>query len=70
VLSDALLRQRISQLHRRLLLDGVPPALAAAQAGFYDQPHLNRHFRNILGTSPGRYPRSGLTPAAAQRYSS
>jgi AraC-like DNA-binding protein len=58
-------------LARQLLLDGVPPALAAAQAGFYDQPHLNRHFRHILGTSPGRYARSGLPPASAQRgYSS
>jgi AraC-like DNA-binding protein len=50
-------------LARQLLLDGVPPALAAAQAGFYDQPHLNRHFRHFLGTSPGRYARSG-SPAA------
>jgi AraC-like DNA-binding protein len=54
-------------LARRLLLDGVPPARAAAEAGFYDQPHLSRHFRHILGTSPGRYARS----ASAQRgYSS
>jgi AraC-like DNA-binding protein len=58
-------------LARRLLLDGVPPALAAAEAGFYDQSHLSRHFRHILGTSPGRYARSGLPPAPAQRgYSS
>lgn len=52
------LTSRRVDLARRLLLDGVPPALAAAQAGFYDQPHLNRHFRHILGTSPGRYARS------------
>jgi len=46
-------------LARRLLLDGMPPAQAAAEAGFYDQSHLSRHFRHILGTSPGRYARSG-----------
>jgi AraC-like DNA-binding protein len=46
------LTSRRIDLARRLLLDGVPPALAAAEAGFYDQPHLNRHFRHILGTKP------------------
>jgi AraC-like DNA-binding protein len=46
-------------LARGLLLDGMPPSLAAAEAGFYDQSHLTRHFRHVLGTSPGRYARSG-----------
>ena len=46
-------------LARRLLLDGMPPSLAAAEAGFYDQSHLTRHFKHVLGTSPGRYARSG-----------
>jgi AraC-like DNA-binding protein len=46
-------------LARRLLLDGLPPGLAAAEAGFYDQSHLTRHFTRVLGTSPGRYARSG-----------
>ena len=46
-------------LARGLLLDGMPPGLAAAEAGFYDQSHLARHFRHVLGTSPGRYARSG-----------
>ena len=45
-------------LARGLLLDGVPPGLAAAEAGFYDQSHLTRHFRHVIGTSPGRYARS------------
>src|SRR5437763_4139306 len=31
-----------------------PPGLAAAEAGFYDQSHLARHFKHVLGTSPGR----------------
>ena len=40
---------------RRLLLAGMRPADVAAAAGFYDQPHLTRHFRRMLGTSPARY---------------
>ncbi|HST67032.1 MAG TPA: AraC family transcriptional regulator [Mycobacteriales bacterium] len=42
-------------LARRLLLDGRPPALVATEAGFYDQSHLTRHFRRLLGTTPSRY---------------
>jgi AraC-like DNA-binding protein len=50
-------------LARRLLLGGMPPSLAAAEAGFYDQSHLTRHFRHVLGTSPGRYAKSALSLA-------
>jgi AraC-like DNA-binding protein len=42
-------------LVRTLLLDGVPPSTAAATVGFFDQSHLNRSFRRLLGTSPGRF---------------
>jgi AraC-like DNA-binding protein len=52
-------------LARRLLLDGMPPSLAAAEAGFYDQSHLSRHFSHVLGTTPGKYARSGCGPATA-----
>lgn len=45
-------------LARRLLLDGVPPALVAAQTGFHDQAHLTRHLRRFLGTTPAAYARS------------
>jgi AraC-like DNA-binding protein len=51
-------------LARRLLLDGMPPSLAAAEAGFYDQSHLSRHFSHVLGTTPGRYARSGCGSAS------
>ncbi len=44
---------------RGLLLSGLPPAAAATASGFYDQPHLTRHFTRILGTPPGRFARSG-----------
>ncbi|WP_042391807.1 helix-turn-helix transcriptional regulator [Streptacidiphilus carbonis] len=42
---------------RGLLLDGVPARTVAVDAGFYDQSHLTRHFRRIVGTSPGRFAR-------------
>jgi AraC-like DNA-binding protein len=45
-------------LARGLLLDGVPPSIAATTAGFYDQAHLSRHFKRVLGTTPGRFARS------------
>jgi AraC-like DNA-binding protein len=38
---------------RRLLLRGQTPAESAIAAGFHDQAHLTRHFRRILGTTPG-----------------
>jgi AraC-like DNA-binding protein len=46
-------------LARRLLLDGMPPSMAAAAVGFCDQSHLNRSFKKVLGTTPGRYAGSG-----------
>jgi AraC-like DNA-binding protein len=42
-------------LARRLLLDGMSPSTAAITVGFYDQPHLNRTFKRLLGTSPVRF---------------
>ncbi|MEV6016324.1 MULTISPECIES: AraC family transcriptional regulator [unclassified Streptomyces] len=43
---------------RSLLLDGRPPGEVAALTGFYDQSHLTRHFRRLVGVPPGRYGRS------------
>ena len=43
---------------RRLLLEGMTPVDAAVAAGFHDQPHLNRHFRRLLGSTPGAYARA------------
>jgi len=45
-------------LARRLLLAGLPTAEVAAAAGFADQPHLTRHFRRMLATTPAAYARS------------
>jgi AraC-like DNA-binding protein len=58
-----LLSRRLDRA-RGLLLDGMPPRLVAAVTGFYDQPHLTRHFKRFLGISPGRYARSS-SPAPA-----
>jgi AraC-like DNA-binding protein len=40
---------------RRLLLDGRSIAEVAAETGFHDQSHLTRHFRALLGTTPGAF---------------
>jgi AraC-like DNA-binding protein len=45
-------------LARRLLLDGQPPGEVATAAGFYDQSHLTRHFKRVVGITPGRYART------------
>ncbi|MEU6142998.1 AraC family transcriptional regulator [Streptomyces sp. NPDC047081] len=53
---------------RRLLLDGLPPTTVASATGFFDQSHLTRHFRKLVGVTPGRYAgenrrrRDGPTP--------
>ena len=46
---------------KSLLRAGHPITTVAVQAGFYDQAHLTRHFKRIVGLTPGRY----LTDAAA-----
>ena len=38
-----------------LLRSGVPLAMAASEAGFFDQSHLSRHFKSICGVTPGKY---------------
>ncbi|WP_338765824.1 AraC family transcriptional regulator [Nocardia vulneris] len=48
-------------LARPLLLGGMPARDVAAATGFHDQPHLTRHFKRILGTTPGRYAQSAAT---------
>ncbi|MFI1990229.1 AraC family transcriptional regulator [Actinoplanes sp. NPDC020271] len=39
-------------LARRLIVSGHSLPSVALQSGFYDQPHLIRHFKRILGTTP------------------
>ena len=40
---------------QQLMRDGVPPAIAAIEVGFFDQSHLCRHFRTICGMTPGQF---------------
>nr|WP_253899786.1 AraC family transcriptional regulator [Corallococcus carmarthensis] len=43
---------------RRLLSQGLTPAEAALQVGLYDQSQLNRHFKRIVGITPGQFVRA------------
>ncbi|MEV6791061.1 AraC family transcriptional regulator [Streptomyces sp. NPDC051320] len=54
-----LMARRIDRA-RRLLLDGQRPGEVAVATGFYDQSHLTRHFKRVVGTAPGRYARTGI----------
>ncbi len=59
-------RQLRVRAARRLLARDIPPAVAAAEAGFADQAHLTRWFRRYYGVTPGAYrtamhPRSGVS---------
>lgn len=49
-----LTRRRIEKA-KQLLEDGVPPAQVAAEAGFYDQSHLSKVFREETGLPPKEY---------------
>jgi AraC-like DNA-binding protein len=40
---------------KELLLSGFSIAQVAAMAGFYDQSHLGRHFRSLVGATPGEF---------------
>jgi AraC-like DNA-binding protein len=42
---------------KELLANGVRPSEVAPQVGLYDQSQLNRHFRRLVGTTPGQYAR-------------
>ncbi|MFJ4784250.1 AraC family transcriptional regulator [Streptomyces sp. NPDC088794] len=50
---------------RRLLLDGRPASEVAPATGFFDQPHLTRHFRKLVGVTPGQYAKGRATTGRA-----
>lgn len=49
------LTSRRIDLARGLLPQGMPVADAATSAGFHDQSHLHRDFKQFLATTPGAY---------------
>jgi AraC-like DNA-binding protein len=46
---------------KELLAAGVKPSEVASSVGLYDQSQLNRHFRRLVGTTPGAYAREQAT---------
>jgi transcriptional regulator GlxA family with amidase domain len=54
-----LVRVRAAQT---LLREGVAPAIAAIEVGFFDQSHLCRHFRAACGMTPGQFIAGMATP--------
>jgi AraC-like DNA-binding protein len=58
-----LLQERVRRA-QTMLRAGQPAAEVAAALGFADQSHLTRHFKRIVGVTPGRY------GAASRRRSS
>lgn len=49
-----LIGKRIERV-KRLLEEGISPGQAAVEAGFYDQSHLNKVFREETGITPKEY---------------
>jgi transcriptional regulator GlxA family with amidase domain len=48
-----------------LLRKGMPTAMVAAEAGFFDQPHMYRHFRRHFGLTPGQLVAGDMCDALA-----
>ncbi|MEO0375799.1 MAG: AraC family transcriptional regulator [Cyanobacteria bacterium P01_A01_bin.17] len=48
---------RVNQA-KKLLVRGLSISEAATAVGFYDQSHLGRHFKCLIGVTPGDYTRS------------
>jgi AraC-like DNA-binding protein len=54
----AYITHRRVSLAQVLLAQGVPQAEVALRVGLYDQSQLHRHFKRILGVTPGAYARA------------
>lgn len=45
---------------KAMMLAGTPISQVSTMAGFYDQSHFNRHFKRIVGVSPGTFAKGAL----------
>ena len=54
----AYLTHRRVSVAQELLGRGLPPVEVAGRVGLYDQSQLHRHFRRIVGVTPGAYARA------------
>ena len=52
---------------KELLAAGVKPSEIAPRVGLYDQSQLNRHFRRLVGTTPGAYARALNAPSVPRK---
>ncbi|HVB37962.1 MAG TPA: AraC family transcriptional regulator, partial [Vicinamibacterales bacterium] len=52
------LRQLRVARARTLIVDGMALADVAVDAGFFDQPHMNREFKSVFGFPPGQLART------------
>jgi AraC-like DNA-binding protein/CheY-like chemotaxis protein len=48
---------RLKHAHELLLISALPIGTIATESGFYDQPHLDKAFRQRIGMSPMEYRR-------------
>jgi AraC-like DNA-binding protein len=55
-----LIQERVRRA-QACLRAGLSPAAVAAEVGFADQSHLCRHFKRIVGVTPGLYRRAAST---------
>ncbi len=52
-----------------LLMRGASPSAAAIEAGFFDQAHMNRAWRHLLGGTPGAWARARCDKCTRQDLS-
>ena len=52
------LQQRVEYAQRLLRRGDLTPGQVAIRVGFYDQSHLNRHFKRLVGVTPKEFQRS------------
>lgn len=51
-------RERRARRATQLLREGMPPGDVALEAGYFDQAHLTRALRQLIGLTPARVARA------------